>query len=295
MESVAFFAGAIGALGGAIAVIALRNPFYSVLALIVHLVSLAGLFLILHAEFVAAAQVVVYAGAVMVLYVFVAAYVGASRSRPGSRSRPAAARPLLGAALFVELSIAVLGSSLKALDTNGPTIPLGFGSPGGIGRILLERFLIAFEAASMLLLLAAVGAVVLAGRRGRGDNRERGSRRPPTPRTPRAGARPRGSLLLMHTDWYIVLSALLFATGAAGVLIRRSPLVILLCLELMLNAGNLALVAFSRMLGNQDGQIFALVVMVVAACEVVVGLGLIVAMYRRRLPLNVDELRELRG
>jgi NADH-quinone oxidoreductase subunit K len=99
----------------------------------------------------------------------------------------------------------------------------------------------------------------------------------------------------MHTEWYIVLSALLFAVGAAGVLIRRSPLVILLCLELMLNAGNLALVAFSRMLGNSDGQVFAVVVMVVAACEVVVGLGLIVAMYRRRLPLNVDELRGLRG
>jgi NADH:ubiquinone oxidoreductase subunit K len=99
----------------------------------------------------------------------------------------------------------------------------------------------------------------------------------------------------MHTEWYIVLSSLLFATGAAGVLIRRSPVVILLCLEMMLNAGNLALVAFSRMLGNTDGQVFAVVVMVVAACEVVVGLGLIVAIYRRRLPLNVDELRDLRG
>jgi NADH-quinone oxidoreductase subunit K len=95
--------------------------------------------------------------------------------------------------------------------------------------------------------------------------------------------------------WYIVLSALLFSIGAGGVLIRRSPLVILLCLELMLNAGNLALVAFSRMHGNQEGQVFALIVMVVAACEVVVGLGLIVAMFRRRLPLNVDEMRGLRG
>ena len=99
----------------------------------------------------------------------------------------------------------------------------------------------------------------------------------------------------MDVSWYLVLSALLFAIGAGGVLVRRSPLVILLCLELMLNAGNLALVAFSRMLGDQDGQVFALVVMVIAACEVVVGLGLIVAMYRRRLPLNVDEMRGLRG
>ena len=99
----------------------------------------------------------------------------------------------------------------------------------------------------------------------------------------------------MDVSWYLVLSALLFATGACGVLLRRSPLVILLCLELMLNAGNLALVAFSRMVGNADGQIFALLVMVIAACEVVVGLGLIVAIFRRRLPLNVDELRGLRG
>ena len=99
----------------------------------------------------------------------------------------------------------------------------------------------------------------------------------------------------MAIEWYLVLSSLLFAIGAGGVLIRRSPLVILLCLELMLNAGNLALVAFSRMVGNSDGQIFALMVMVIAACEVVVGLGLIVAIFRRRLPLTVDELRGLRG
>ena len=99
----------------------------------------------------------------------------------------------------------------------------------------------------------------------------------------------------MDIVWFLVLSAFIFAIGAAGVLTRRNPLVVLLCLELMLNAGNLALVAFSRMVGNQQGQVFALVVMVIAACEVVVGLGLIVAIFRRKLPLNVDELRELRG
>jgi NADH-quinone oxidoreductase subunit J len=165
LEAVAFFVGAIGAVGGAIAVIALRNPFYSVLALVVHLVALAGLFLLLHAEFVAAAQVVVYAGAVMVLYVFVAAYVGGVEEPiwepiPGQR----VLAPLMAAALFVELSIAVLGTSLESLDSQGPTVQLGFGSPAAIGNLLLERFLVVFEAASMLLLVAAVGAVVLAGR-----------------------------------------------------------------------------------------------------------------------------------
>jgi NADH:ubiquinone oxidoreductase subunit K len=95
--------------------------------------------------------------------------------------------------------------------------------------------------------------------------------------------------------WFLVLSAFIFCIGIAGVLTRRNPLVVLLCLELMLNAGNLALVAFSRMLGNAEGQIFALVVMVIAACEVVIGLGIIVAMYRRRLPIDVDAMSELRG
>ena len=99
----------------------------------------------------------------------------------------------------------------------------------------------------------------------------------------------------MGMTWYLVLSALIFATGVAGVLLRRSPLVILLCLELMLNAGNLALLSFSRSLGDQDGQVLALIVMVIAACEVVVGLGIIVAAYRHRIPLNVDDLRTLRG
>ena len=121
MVEVAFFAGAIGALGGAIAVIALRNPFYSVLALIVHLISLAGLFLILHAEFIAAAQIVVYAGAVMVLYLFVAAYVGAVEEAiwepiPGQRL----IGPLLAAALFIEVSIAVVGTSLASIESDGP-------------------------------------------------------------------------------------------------------------------------------------------------------------------------------
>ena len=99
----------------------------------------------------------------------------------------------------------------------------------------------------------------------------------------------------MSLDWYLVVSALIFSIGAAGVLTRRNPLVLLLCLELMLNGANLALIAFSRMWGNGDGQILALVVMTVAACEVCIGLGLVVALYRRRLPIDVDEIRELHG
>ena len=99
----------------------------------------------------------------------------------------------------------------------------------------------------------------------------------------------------MAIGWYLAVSAIIFCIGLAGVLVRRNPLVILLCLELMLNAANLALIAFSRMHGNGDGQIFAIIVMVVAACEVCVGLGLVVAIYRRKLPIDVDELKALQG
>ncbi|MBJ7521873.1 MAG: NADH-quinone oxidoreductase subunit NuoK [Solirubrobacteraceae bacterium] len=99
----------------------------------------------------------------------------------------------------------------------------------------------------------------------------------------------------MAIGWYLAVSVIIFSIGLTGVLIRRNPLVILLCMELMLNAANLALIAFSRMHGNGDGQIFAIIVMVVAACEVTVGLGLIVAIYRRKLPIDVDRIKALNG
>ena len=95
--------------------------------------------------------------------------------------------------------------------------------------------------------------------------------------------------------WYLAVAAFLFATGALGVLLRRSPLIILLSLEIMLNGGNLALIAFSRLHGESSGQIFALAVMAVAASEVVVGLGLVVALNRKRITLDVDRLNTLRG
>ena len=95
--------------------------------------------------------------------------------------------------------------------------------------------------------------------------------------------------------WYLAVAGMLFAIGSLGVLIRRSPLIVLLSLEIMLNAANLTLISFARLHGGSDGQIFALAVMAVAASEVVVGLGLIVAMARKRLDLDVDRMTQLRG
>jgi NADH:ubiquinone oxidoreductase subunit 6 (subunit J) len=183
VSAVLFFIAATGAITGATGVVLLRDPFYSVLALVVHLICLAVLFLLLRAEFVAAVQVVVYAGAVMVLYVFVVAYVGGDEggrfelSALGERMRgmgPGGSRmrfggAVLGAALAVELLIALLGTGLRGIDGQGAPYspgPRTFGTPAYIGELLLTRFLVAFEVASFLLLITAVGAVVLARRRG---------------------------------------------------------------------------------------------------------------------------------
>jgi NADH-quinone oxidoreductase subunit J len=176
MSSVLFFIAAAGVIGGAVGVVVLRNPFYSVLSLVAHLLSLAVLFLLLRAEFVAAIQVVIYAGAVMVLYVFVVAYVGDQTEPLGERLRssgPVGSQLRLGGAIaagavLIELLIALLGTGLQAIDKKGAPYspgPQAFGTPAYIGKLLLTRFLLSFEIASFLLLVAAVGGVVLARRR----------------------------------------------------------------------------------------------------------------------------------
>jgi NADH-quinone oxidoreductase subunit J len=175
MAEVFFFIAAIGALAGAIGTVTIRNPFYTVLALVVHLLSLAALFLLLRAEFVAAAQVIVYVGAVMVLYLFVVAYVGGGDDPLRAAGSPSLrwASALFAAALFAELTIAILGTGLSVLGDEGNGYFNGFGTPAEIGKLFLTDFLLAFEIASILLLIAAVGAVVLARRRtGLEDARE---------------------------------------------------------------------------------------------------------------------------
>jgi len=166
VSAVLFFIAAIGALTGAIGVVMVRNPFYSVLALVFHLISLAALFLLLRAEFVAAAQVIVYAGAVMVLYVFVVAYVGGSDKPIGTGGTALRVLgPLFALAVAIELCIAMLGTALKGIGGKGAPYISGFGTPREIGRLFLTTYLFPFEVASLLLLVAAIGAVVLARRR----------------------------------------------------------------------------------------------------------------------------------
>ena len=184
MAEVFFFLAAIGAIAGAVGTVSLRNPFYAVLALVCHLLALAALFLLLRAEFVAAAQVVVYAGAVMVLYVFVVAYVGGQDQPLGAAAGGGAARRLGAvrgravrravhrrARLGPDARSAPRARASRARRARRPTPASA--PPAEMGRLFLTKFLVAFEAASLLLLIAAVGAVILARRRsGLEDPRE---------------------------------------------------------------------------------------------------------------------------
>jgi NADH-quinone oxidoreductase subunit J len=159
---------ALACLGSAVAVISFSNPFYSALALIGNLASLAVLYLLLSAEFVAAAQVLVYAGAVMVMFLFVIAYVGGRSDAPFETgpSWQALAAVIAAAAILVEVVIAVGLATAGRLDTQAD-VESAFGGPAAVGEIFLTDHLLAFEITSIVLLVAAVGGVILGSERTR--------------------------------------------------------------------------------------------------------------------------------
>ena len=271
---------AFACLGSGVAVVTFSNPFFSALALIGNLGSLAVLFLLLSAEFVAAAQVLIYAGSVMVMFLFVIAYLGGRADTPwaGGPSWQGIAAVAAAGALLAEIVLAIGLKAGGRLSRPGDDRRV-LRQPGGHRPGLPQR----------------PPARVR-------DHVDRAARRGGRRRHPRHEARARpaarggdGAVTGPNFTAYLMIAAMLFAIGAFGVLLRRSPLIILLSLEIMLNGANLALIAFARHFGDTSGQIFALAVMAVAASEVVVGLGLIVAMARRRLDLDVDLLTTLRG
>ncbi|MDQ3670027.1 MAG: NADH-quinone oxidoreductase subunit J [Actinomycetota bacterium] len=153
---------AITLVSSGIAVILFGNPFYSALALIVNLASLAVLYLLLDAEFVAAAQVLVYAGAVVVMFLFVIAYLGGRADAPwaGGPTLQAIAAVVAAGAIAVEIAVVILLRAGDRLDDTAE-IGRGFGSPAEIGRLFLSDHLLAFEVTSIVLLIAAIGGVIL--------------------------------------------------------------------------------------------------------------------------------------
>ena len=163
MSAVLFFIAGIGAIAGAIGVITLRNPFYTVLALVFHLLSLATLFLLLDAQFVAAAQVIVYAGAVMVLFLFVIALLGPARDIGRGRLRFQTALSIL----FVLALFGLMYALIQGVQYRQPEkADLNFfGTVQSIAVGLFTTYLYPFELTSILLLVAAIGAIYLSRKR----------------------------------------------------------------------------------------------------------------------------------
>jgi NADH-quinone oxidoreductase subunit J len=159
---IVWFAAAFACIASGIGVVSMRNPFFSALSLIGNLGSLAVLYLLLSAEFVAAAQVLVYAGAVMVMFLFVIAYLGGQADAPfaGRRGWQTTGAIVAAAAILVEIIVAV-GTTTNGQLSHSASVTSAFGSPAEIGRLFLTDHLLAFEVTSIILLAAAVGGVIL--------------------------------------------------------------------------------------------------------------------------------------
>jgi NADH:ubiquinone oxidoreductase subunit 6 (subunit J) len=167
---IVWVAAGLACLGSGVAVVSFSNPFYSALALIANLGSLAVLYLLLSAEFVAAAQVLVYAGAVMVMFLFVIAYVGPRIEAPwaGAPGWQTIAAVLAAGAIFLEI-IVVVGLKAGGRLAHTDDVHRTFGTPAWIGQLFLTDHLLAFEITSIVLLIAAVGGVVLGSHARRGS------------------------------------------------------------------------------------------------------------------------------
>ena len=317
--------------------VAAPKAVYSAIFLAPTMISLAVFYMAQDALFLGVVQVVVYTGAVMMLFLFVLMLIGVDSSESlvetirGQRVAAVIAGVGFGILLIAGIGTVTTGGFVGLTEANAD------GNVEGLAALIFTRYLWAFELTSALLITAAVGAMVLAHRerferrktqRELSEERFRPGRRHPRLPSPGVYARhnavdmparlPDGSDAAisvsstlvrrssrespdetrrgrsMNPDNYLYLSALLFTIGAAGVLLRRNAIVMFMCVELMLNACNLAFVTFSRMHGHLDGQVVAFFTMVVAACEVVVGLAIIMTIFRTRRSANVDDANLLR-
>ena len=238
---------------------------YAAMSLVAAFFFMAGIYVLLSAHLIAFLQILVYAGAVMVLFLFVIMLLslGEEHHELEQLKQVQWLGFVLGGgglmALLAWISREVAGAGMAAVGAD-------FGTVKAVGRVLFTQYLLPFEATSLLLTVAIVGAVVVA----------------------------KEKIYMVPLQWYLLLAAVLFGIGLVGVLIKRNALVVMMCVELMLNAANLTFLAFSRQQGNVGGHAIAFFVIAVAAAEAAVGLAIVIAIYRTRGSVNIDEVRELR-
>ncbi len=295
MEAAVFFVCAAVILAGAFGVVLTRNPVHSALFLLVTLVGVAVLFLQLHAALVAAIQIVVYASAIVVLFLFVITLLGVDRherlSDPHRFQRPAAV--VFGTLMVVQI-IVIAGRhwTTGARSTRAPLDPERTGNVERLAAHVVHR-----------LHLGVRDHGRIARHRGRRRCRARPAQRAATGRRTsgqRDGRRARGDGRVIGAvditpTYYLVLASILFTIGGVGLLVRRNTLVMFMCIELMLNAANLTFVSYARALNDISGQVIVFFTLVVAAAEVAVGLAIIVAIFRRRQDVTADDVDLLKG
>ena len=260
--------------GGALLVVGQRNPIYSVVAIVGSFCGLSGLYVLLEAPFVAVVQIIIYAGAILVLFLFTVMLLNAARedgaewdrAHPFYRQGPTRIGAVLAVVLLGQLMWAF--SRIDSLSRRHRR--------GAAGR--LER------AAARPRALHRLHVRL----RGDLDPDHRGDGR-----RGRAG-RQEGELTVVPISHYLILSGLLFAIGTAGVFLRRNVITLLLSVEVMLNAVNLTFVAFGRQQGTVDGQIITFFVMTVAAAEAAVGLAIVIALFRHRESLSPEAFTNLK-
>ncbi len=275
----------------------MRNAVHAALFLIVNFFCLAIFYLVLGAPFLFAVQIIVYAGAIMVLFLFVIMLLGVDGREDLRERRLIAQRPLaIAAGRGVRRSRSSSRSARRSASQRHVPDRVRCRQRrrqhAALARVLFSKYFFPFEVTSILLIIAAIAAMVLAQRKARADHAGRDGSAQRRARAPGA-AGPVG--MSVPIAYFLVLSSILFAIGTVGVLVRKNALIIFMSVELQLNAVNLTLVAFSRMHNSLDGQVLAFFSMVVAAAEVVVGLAIIVSVYRRIRSVNVDDAEALRG
>ncbi len=294
MEAVIFFVCAAAVLTGAFGVVIARNPVHSALFLLQTLLGVAVLFLQLNAALVAAIQIVVYASAIVVLFLFVITLLGVDRHEPLADphrfQRPAAI--VIG--VLVPVQLIVLAGRHWTTGVHSARAPLDQPPSGNVevlAKALFTDYIWAFEMTAVLLVIAVVGGVVLARRSGQRA----------TGVASREATGVIGPALAVDVPpnitatYYLVLASILFTIGAVGLLVRRNTLVMFMCIELMLNASNLTFVAYAKALNDISGQVIVFFTLVVAAAEVAVGLAIIVAIFRRRQDVTADDVDLLKG
>ena len=287
METLIFYVCAVAVIAGALGVVLAHNPVHSALFLLMTLVSVAVLFLQLDAALVAAIQVVVYASAIVVLFVFVITLLGVDKhesfDEPSLFQRPVAI--VLGVLLFVQ--IVVLAGHHWVTGAHS--------ARGSARRRPHRQRRDAREEPVHRLRLGVRDHRGAARDRGGRRRRARAPQRPARRQHPGHGERVLIAVASVTPTYYLTLAAALFTIGGVGLLVRRNTLVMFMCIELMLNAANLTFVAFAKALNDISGQVIVFFTLVVAAAEVAVGLAIIVAIFRRRQDVTADDLNALEG